>query len=104
MPFMEPEVTEKQEWARVETNNGTYWVPLDVLNSEELVAARGDNFEPLLKYTEGTHVFPKDSWIEKGYGVRLSAPGYLDATEWEVYKNKREAERRARDLASEDDF
>lgn len=101
MAFMEPEVLDKQEWAEVETNNGTSWVPLDVLSASETASAKRGDFEPLLKYTEGTRVYNDQSRIRKGYGVRLSAPGYMDSTEWEVYGSKKEALRRARELAAE---
>lgn len=101
MAFMEPEVLAKQEWAEIETNNGTSWVPLDVPSASEVASARRGDFEPLLKYTEGTKVYNDQSRFRKGYGVRLSAPGYMDATEWEVYGSKKEALRRARELAAE---
>ena len=39
--------------------------------------------------------------IKKGYGVRLSARGYMDSTDWEVYGSKAEALKRARELARE---
>lgn len=37
----------------------------------------------------------------EGYGVRESAPGYLDCTEWEVFDTLAEAERRAREIEEE---
>jgi hypothetical protein len=101
MAFMKPEVTEKQDWAEVETTAGIWWVPFDVLSKSEAESARRGNFEPLLKYTEGNAVYLDQSGIKKGYGVRLSAPGYMDATEWEVYGSKKEALRRARELVEE---
>jgi len=36
-----------------------------------------------------------------GYGVRLSAPGYLDCTDWEVFENEPEADTRAEELEEE---
>jgi hypothetical protein len=33
-----------------------------------------------------------------GYGVRLSAPGYLDCTDWSFCRTKREALKEAREL------
>jgi len=103
MAFMRPEITEKQEWAAVETNSGTWWVPFDVLSKSEAARAKGGDFEPLLQYTEGTRVYNDQSSIKKGYGVRLSAPGYMDATDWEVYGNLKEAQRRERELIEEDE-
>jgi hypothetical protein len=101
MAFMQPEVLDKQEWAEVETSAGVYWVPFDVLAKNEAASARRGDFEPLLKYTEGTEVYSDQSSIKKGYGVRLSAPGYMDSTDWEVYSSKKEALRRAHELERE---
>ena len=101
MAFMQPEVTGKQDWVGVETTAGFWWVPFDVLSKSEAESARKGNFEPLLKYTEGSRVHNDLSSIKKGYGVRLSAPGYMDASEWEVYGSKQEALRRGRELARE---
>ncbi len=103
MAFMQPEVTDKQEWAEVETTAGTWWVPFDVLSKSEAESARRGDFEPLLKYTEGSRVYSDQSSVKKGYGVRLSAPGYMDATEWEVYGSQKEALKRAKELAEEED-
>ena len=99
--FMRPEVTAKQTWAEVETNAGGTSVPGDVLTKSELAAAKRGDFEPLLKYTEGTEVYSDQSSLKQGYGVRLQAPGYMDATDWEVYTNKQEALERALELGRE---
>jgi len=103
MAFMQPEITEKQEWAEVETNAGTWWIPFDVLSTSEAQSARHGDFEPLLKYTEGTKIYDDQSSVKKGYGVRLSAPGYMDATDWEIYSNLKDAKKRAREMAEEDE-
>jgi len=101
MAFMQPEALDKQEWVELETNNGTDWIPFDVLSKSEAASARQGDFEPLVKYSEGTRVYNDRSRIMKGYSVRLSAPGYMDATEWEVYGSKKEALKRARELGRE---
>lgn len=101
MAFMQPEVVGKEDWAGVETTAGFWWVPFTVLTKAEAASARSGDFEPLLKYTEGGKVHNDMSSIKTGYGVRLSAPGYMDASEWEVYGSKKEALRRARELARE---
>ena len=101
MAFMQPEVVGKEDWAGVETTAGFWWVPFTVLTKTEAESARRGDFEPLLKYTEGGKVHNDMSSIKNGYGVRLSAPGYMDSTEWEVYGSKKEALRRARELGRE---
>ena len=103
MAFMQPEALDKQEWVELETNNGTSWIPFDILSKSEAASARQGDFEPLVKYSEGTRVYNDRSRIMQGYGVRLSAPGYMDSTEWEVYGSKKEALRRARELGREAD-
>lgn len=37
----------------------------------------------------------------RGYGVRASAPGYMDRTDWEVFQDRGEAEARFREVDSE---
>jgi hypothetical protein len=101
MAFMQPEVVGKEDWAGVETSAGFWWVPFTVLTKAEAASARSGDFEPLLKYTEGGKIYNDQSSIKAGYGVRLSAPGYLDSSEWEVYGSKKEALRRARELGRE---
>lgn len=101
MAHMQPDVTTKQDWAGVETNSGFWWMPFEILSKSEIESVRRGNYEPLLKYTEGTRVHDSLSSVKKGYGVRLSAPGYMDATEWEVYGSLKEAQRRARELVAE---
>jgi hypothetical protein len=76
-------------------------VPADVLSPTEIASAKHGDFAPLLKYAEGSRVYPDLSKLTQGYGVRLSASGYLDATEWEVYPSKQRALERALELAHE---
>ena len=64
MAFMRPEIIGKQEWAGVETTAGFWWVPIDVLTKSELESARRGDFEPLLKYTEGSRVYSDQSSIK----------------------------------------
>jgi len=94
MAFMEPQLDGKCEWAEIETDNGTWYVPADV----DDFRSRGRK-ERALQYTEGSTVHSVK--IRKGYGVRLSAAGYMDCTEWDFYTNYRAARRAFRDLAEE---
>ena len=99
--FMRPEVTAKQLWACIATIAGDWWVPVDVLTATEVAAAKRGDFEPLRKYTEASRVDSEQSKLMQGYGVRLQAPGYMDATEWEVFPSKLRALERALELAQE---
>ena len=83
-PFMEAEVTDKQRWLEVDGPRGIEFFPLNYISRAEALKAYGSN-----RWTARTIM---------GYGVRMQAPGYLDATEWEVYTNQREALRRAREM------
>ena len=86
MSFMQDEITGKEKWAELDGNCGIAWVPLDCLEGPE------DNsverwFEGAV-YNPGEYTFQ----IKEGYGARLSAPGYLDATDWTVFPTSEEAE------------
>ena len=107
MSFMKVEITEKLYWYKLETDAGTWFVPLgghggivkqavvDCLDNED-----GDTIDGLLQFTEGTKLYGVS--LVQGYGVRLSAAGYLDCTDWDFYPNKREAIKAARELAQDD--
>lgn len=74
--FMEPEI-EQGWWYIVETNNGTEYIPTDVMSEEEIIKEYG--------------VDPEDIEEMEGWGARLSAPGYMDATDWVVFDTEEEA-------------
>ena len=88
MPFMKKQITDKVRWLRVETNYGIEFVSVydtgfDWPNSEGLPEdTLQESLDELRDYCEGKPV----SWENiQGYGARLSAPGYLDCTEWTVF-------------------
>jgi len=98
MPFMERQITRNQSWIKVETTAGTEFVdaalvgnlrdsqtathPLSDKARELAIAALSD-------YCEGTI----QEWETiRGHGARLSAPGYLDCTEWTVFDTVKECE------------
>lgn len=104
---MIPEVTDLQDWVNIDTNAGGSNVPINSFNkrSRELIK-NYDEFganekldEELIQYAEGTRIHSVE--IIRGYGVRTSAPGYMDSSEWEVYKDKDEAGERLKELAEE---
>ena len=79
--FMETQITTRIQWARITEHGETFDIPL-------------------IDYSPVT--FPNvELEIIKGYGVRESAPGYLDCTEWEVYATLAEAEARADEIDAE---
>jgi len=99
MSFMQKQVTHKQPWIEVETSHGTEWIDavslgLNVRDSETKTHPLTDKeresiVSQLSDYCEGTI----QEWkTVRGYGARLSAPGYLDCTEWTVFDTPEEAQ------------
>jgi hypothetical protein len=77
MAFMQQQVTNKRSWWEVDGTNGTEWFDQEDFTEKE---AR-DNYQGKV-------------WSSKpreGFGARLSAPGYLDCTEWSVFDTEKEA-------------
>lgn len=98
---MEPQTTKKQDWLEVEsTHHGTWWVLAEYVPAWELSldeTASGEFVNPkivkdIIQYTEIPDVDDVDFiTLIRGYGARLSMPGYLDCTPWSVFKTLREA-------------
>ena len=114
MSFMHPEATSKVEWLKVDGNSIEY-LPEDIVDTrrirkllkiedaEALDLVIEQIIWPMIKDYVRVHSPAEIDSIEviKGYGVRLSAPGYMDCTDWEVYSSIKEANKRARELARE---
>ena len=103
MSFMNAEITGKMDWACVD-GHGIDYIPADLIDLDALRAALDveddyeSAFEIVKDYTEAMSADQiLDISIVHGYGVRSSAAGYMDCTSWSVYKNKREAEKAARE-------
>jgi hypothetical protein len=91
---------------RVETTHGTEFVNvfdtgLDLPASSNLAdGVTEDNSSDVQRYCEGK----VQSWENvEGYGARLSAPGYLDCTEWNVYDTEQEAREALDEMYPEDE-
>lgn len=80
--FMKPIVT-WGEWLIAETNCGTEVVPFEYIGDLE-------NVDKIQEFVEGDEIISVESAV--GYGVRLSAPGYLDCTSWAFFEKLDEAE------------
>ena len=101
MSFMQSQVTEKIKWLAIDGNMGVTYVPLrDIWTDLEKWDTMSETLRLmcLQAYYEGT---PSSYEVVKGYGVRLSAPGYLDCTAWEVYPKLEQAEQSALELDAE---
>lgn len=71
----------------VETNHGSEIVPSDVCGR-----TAATHVEALLNYLEGKPMDEDELCeVKEGYLARMSAPGYLDCTEWSAFKTEKEA-------------
>lgn len=77
MAHMQP-VAEYLVMYHVETNHGTELVPEDVCG-DTIRLKQG--LDSLLRFVVGTAI--TDATRREGWYGRLSAPGYLDCTEWD---------------------
>lgn len=108
MAFMQRQVTSKRKWIKVDGSNGITFV--DAYDAPEVLAKLQDDnnrfseeeiAESALQYTgESDAEDITEVSVVEGYGARLSAPGYMDCTEWSVYDTEEEAHAA---LAEEDD-
>ena len=72
--FMEPQITHRDSWWVIETDLSTTF----------------ERYESAKRSTE----MPDNRYLidfTTGYGARLSAPGYLDCTDWCVFDTEQEA-------------
>ena len=81
MDFMQPQIREGK-WCEIDTDTGTWWVPKEDVTNESP--------EALIWFTQAIH-YHEHRFIE-GFGARLSAPGFLDCTEWTVFETEEEAQ------------
>lgn len=114
MAFMEREITSKQLWYQVDGNYGTDFIPAEVVSNPRVhrltVGAEvNEDYPTLLRhlvscvkdYTENTDIYSVT--LIEGYGSRLSAPGYMDCTEWGVYDSPEEAEDALSDMYGDEE-
>ncbi|MCI0407307.1 MAG: hypothetical protein L0191_01875 [Acidobacteria bacterium] len=78
--FMEPEFTSLETWYEIDLSGGTLYLPKADCNAPEI----GD----MTEHGRVTGITER-----LGFGTRLSAPGYLDSTEWSVFDSLQEAAR-----------
>jgi hypothetical protein len=93
MGFMKPEITDRQKWYKIEGNEGTQFFPADCFNKGEAI----NSYQGRVTREPG---FALTVW---GYGARLSAPGYLDATDWTVFTSLKDAEEYLKENFGEDE-
>jgi hypothetical protein len=102
--FMRHQITNNVRWLKIETMEGStefvsvYDTGLDIPNGNNFDSP--DVAKTIEQYTEGK----PESWENiKGHGARLSAPGYLDCTEWTVFNSIEKATAYLDEYYPEDD-
>lgn len=117
--MMELEMTGKQLWLGIEsTVYGVDYIPEDLISVLECQALceasevehlpnsvytllKEELFERVKDYTSCRSASDINAvFLMRGYGVRLTRPGYLDRTDWQVYETKVEAKQQAKQLMS----
>ena len=106
MSFMEPEITGRGLHWRVETTDGTWFVPCHVApvppwikNEVPFSGVWLDAFKDALQdYIEPRWERVTEIKVVIGYCGRMSAPGYLDCTEWSFDRTKRGIKEQLDDL------
>lgn len=86
-------------WFEVDTAQGIWFIPQDLIG-KIMHPKKSD----LLDYTECHDVDDIYSVrVIDGYGARMSAPGYLDCTEWTVFDTEEDANNYLDEYYGEDD-
>ena len=94
MAFMNYEITGKQPWWQVEDGETSfypcaYFTRSEVEKLHDLDSGATDDIEKVTRI--------------EGYGARLSAPGYLDCTEWGVYESRAAAKAALDEMYGDDE-
>ena len=100
MSFMQPQVTDRMDWIELETSAGTFFFPANEVGTPD--AWQGSHVDEddgvvwqnvsvfYAEYVEpGARL--ESAEITTGFGARLSAPGYMDRTDWTVHETAAEA-------------
>jgi hypothetical protein len=108
--FMQRQITHFQNWLRIETTHGTEFISVaetslfvrdSVTRTHPMTdAERAATTAKIRPYTTGE----PQSWENvTGFGARLSAPGYLDCTEWTVFDTEDEAHEYLAEISDDED-
>ena len=115
MSHMQPEIRHGL-WLRVDTMNGTWWLPEDLVGPvflkqdvtydvDWLNLEEDSKFRPLLNdleaFVEADVYDIYELTLVEGWGGRMSAPGYLDCTEWIVLPDREDVEAVLEDMYGE---
>lgn len=101
MGFMQRQI-EHGKWYEIDGCEGTEFIPYDLVGDVDLTDFDGGEipaeFADYCRNTEATTIE-----IREGWGARLSAPGYMDCTDWSVYDTEAEATESLEEMFGDDD-
>lgn len=98
MAFMKPEIYHGT-YFQVSTTMGNETVPTDIIGRTMAV-----HVDALLNYLKGTPDDPEECCeVLTGWLARMSAPGYLDCTDWTTHKSEQAAQAYLADMYGTDD-
>jgi hypothetical protein len=78
MGFMEQQIVGPCDWWEADTREGIFFIPQSDFSKDFVI--------------EQYDIDESDVTTRHGFGARMSAPGYMDCTEWCVFDTEREAE------------
>ena len=108
MAFMQQQISGPGMWVELDGTSGITALPFDVLSRHEQEIAESidsDSEDPEdLQAHFGDYYDGKVQSVSTrtGFGARLSAPGYMDCTEWSVFDTESEAQAWLEEMYGED--
>lgn len=110
MSFMQRQITKKRRWIEIDGTCGVTAVDLEDLTQDQRKIAdsvdgddSADSADLQAHFGEYYEGKVQSVTVREGYGARLSAPGYLDCTEWTVFDTVKEAEEHLTDMYGDED-
>ena len=87
MAFLQAQMSNRREWYEVDGSAGLLWIPAEDFTAASAIECYDGQWSSVVRV--------------EGWGVRASAPGYLDCTPWIVYENEKDAMVAVLDLDAE---
>lgn len=92
--FMRPRFTDSIEWLEIDGTEGITFIPSDIISSVDWATLTNEDSDEETLHRIAQGWYNGKVWevsTTKGFGARLSAPGYMDATDWTVFSTLDEA-------------
>lgn len=118
MAFQIPDFTQRIDWLAVDTCNGVQYIPLCEIGRTrkelEALILESDSSPDEVLHTIALQyrdyldiVHPENVWevsLITAYGARLSAPGYMDCTDWTLHSSPTAAIKYIRDFYLDEEY